>query len=132
LLDIFAAMLVAWIVIRIAVYILGHVLPPGAFLRSVLRSVALIAWIAVALHLTGLMTEVIEVLEAIGFNTPSKQRISLWLVVEGAAALAIALTVAMWVARITEGRVMAMDSVDHSTRVVVAKLVRVGAVFLAV
>jgi len=47
LLDIIAAALVAWIVIRIAVYILGLVLPAGAFLRAVVRTVAWIAWVAV-------------------------------------------------------------------------------------
>ena len=132
LLDILAAVLVAWIVIRIAVYVLGHVLPHGAMLRAVLRAVAWVAWIAVVLHVTGLLPEVIGTLDEIGFGTKGQQRISLWLVAQGVAALAITLTIALWFARITEGRVMAAQTVDLSTRVVVAKLVRVAAVFLAV
>ena len=133
LLDIITSVLVAWIVIRIAVYVLGHVLPAGAFLRVVLRTVAWIAWIAVVLHVTGLLPEVIQALDEIGIAVGAdKQRISLWLVAQGIAALALTLTVAMWVARITEGRVMAAQTVDMSTRVVVSKVVRVAAAFLAV
>ncbi len=133
LLDIIAAALVAWIVIRIAVYILGHVLPAGTFLRAVVRTVAWVAWVAVVLHVTGLLPEVIQALDEIGIAVGAdKQRISLWLVAQGIAALALTLTVAMWVARITEGRVMAAQTIDMSTRVVVSKLVRVAAAFLAV
>jgi small-conductance mechanosensitive channel len=132
LLDILASMLVAWIVIRIAVYILGHALPAGNFLRAMVRTVAWIAWIAVVLHVTGLLPEVIQGLDEIGFEIANKQRISLWLIAQGIAALAFTLTIAMWLARITEGRVMAAQTVDISTRVVVSKLVRVTAVFLAV
>jgi small-conductance mechanosensitive channel len=132
MLDILASVLVAWIAIRIAVYILGHVLPAGAFLRAVVRAVAWLAWIAVVLHVTGLLPEVIATLDGIGFTTGGKQRISVWLIAQGIAALALTLTVALWLARITEGRVMSTQSVDLSTRVVIAKLIRVAAVFLAV
>ena len=133
LLDILATALVAWIVIRLAVYVLGHVLPKGDFLRKVIRGVAWVAWIAVILQVTGLLPEVIQTLDEAGFTSSrSKQRYSLWLIMQGFVALAVALTVAFWVARITEGRVMAEQSVDMSTRVVVSKLVRIGAVFVAV
>ena len=133
LLDILVSVLVAWIAIRIAVYILGHILPQGAFLRSMVRSIGWIAWIGVVLHLTGLLPEVIEALNEVGFSTSGgKQRITLWLVMQALAALALTLTVALYAARITESRVMASESVDVSTRVVIAKLVRVAAVFLAI
>jgi small-conductance mechanosensitive channel len=133
LLDILATALIAWIVIRLAVYVLGHVLPKGDFLRKVIRFVAWIAWIAVVLQVTGLLPEVIQTLDEVGFtNTKSRQRYSVWLMLQGFVALAIALTLAFWIARITEGRVMAEESVSMSTRVVVSKLVRIGAVFAAI
>ena len=132
LLDILAAVLVAWIVIRIAVYILGHVLPHGTFLRAVVRTVAWIAWIAVVLHVTGLLPEVIQGLDEIGFQLGKDQRISLWLIAQGIAALAFTLAIAMWIARISEGRVMSAQTIDMSTRVVVSKLIRVTAFFFAV
>ena len=63
LLEILDTLLVAWIAIRLAVYVLGHILPPGAFLRSAVRLVAWVAWIAVVLQVTGLLGEVLEALD---------------------------------------------------------------------
>ena len=132
LLDILSTALVAWIVIRLAVYVLGHVLPQGEFLRKLIRTVAWVAWIAVLLQVTGLLPDVIRTLDEIGFSGKNNQRFSVWLLVQGGVALALALTIAFWVARITEGRVMAEQGLDMSTRVVVSKLVRIAAVFAAI
>jgi small-conductance mechanosensitive channel len=133
LLQIMQTLLVAWIVIRIAVYVLGHILPQGGFLRASIRAIAWIAWIAVALHITGLLPDVIAALDDIGVSVgKDKQRITLWLVLQALAALALALTLAAWISRITETRVLAAQNVEMSTRVVIAKLVRALALFIAV
>ena len=121
----------ALLVIRAAVYMLGHLLPEGAFLRNVVRAVAWIAWIAVVLHVTGLLPDVIGTLDDVGF-TVGKQKVSLWLAMKAVGALAIALTVALWLGRFTEGRVLAAESLQMSTRVVIAKLVRATAVLAAI
>ena len=133
LLDIAIALTVAMALIRLAVYVLGHVLPEGAFLRSVVRTIAYAAWIAVALHLVGLLTPTIEALDAAAITVgKDQQRISLLLVLQALAALALTLTVAMWVSRITESRVLAAESMEMSMRMVVTKIVRVAAFFLAI
>ena len=132
LLDILSIAFVAWVVIRLAVYVLGHVLPPGGFLRQVIRFVAWVAWVAVILQVTGLLPEVIGTLDDVGFSSKGGQRYSLWLLMQGFVALAVALTLAFWIARITEGRVMAEETISMSTRVVVSKLVRIGSVFAAI
>jgi small-conductance mechanosensitive channel len=124
-------LLVAWIVIRLAAFMLGHVLPEGSFLRASLRVVAWLAWIAVALHIVGLLGDVIGVLDDVDFSV-GKVRISLWLVMQGVGALALTLAVAAWISRITETRVMAAKHVEMSTRVVIAKVVRVATLFIAV
>lgn len=131
LLDIVLALITAFAAIRIAVYVLGHVLPQGAFLRSVIRFIAWVAWVAVALHVVGLLDETIEALDSAGV-TLGKQRISLLLVLQALGALGLTLTVAMWASRITESRVLAAQSVEMSTRMVVVKLLRVVAIFLAI
>jgi small-conductance mechanosensitive channel len=132
-LQIVQSLIVAWFVIRLAAYILGHVLPKGGFLHGSIRTISWIAWIAVALHITGLAPEVIRALEDVGFSAgKDKQRITLWLVLQAVAALALTLTLAAWVSRITESRVMTSHEMDMSTRVVISKLVRVTAIFLAV
>jgi small-conductance mechanosensitive channel len=133
LLDIVLALAIAMVLIRLAVYVLGIVLPKGAFLRSVVRGIAWIAWIAVALHLVGLLTPTVEALDSAAITMgKNQQRVSLLLVLQALAALALTLTVAMWVARITESRVLASESMEMSMRMVVTKIVRVAAFFLAI
>jgi small-conductance mechanosensitive channel len=133
LLDIALALVIAMLLIRLAVYVLGHILPHGAFLRSVVRGIAWIAWIAVALHLVGLLTPTMEALDNAAITLgKNQQRVSLLLVLQALAALALTLTVAMWVARITESRVLAADTVEMSMRMVITKIVRVAAFFLAI
>jgi small-conductance mechanosensitive channel len=132
LLEVLQTLIVAWVVIRIAAYVLSHILPQGSFLRASVRVISWIAWIAVALHLVGVLPEVVAALDDIGFSVGKGQRITLWLVLQGLAALALTLTLAAWLARITESRVLAAESVEMSTRVVVAKLIRICAIFVAV
>ena len=133
LLEIVDKLLLAWIAIRAAVYVLGHVLPAGGFLRSVLRIIATVAWVVVALQLTGLLGGVLEGLEDIGFNTGKDGgRVTLLLILKAVVALALTITIALWISRITESRVLAADSVRISTRMVVSKVVRVATLFIAV
>lgn len=133
LVNIAKSLLVALAVIRLAVYVLGHILPEGAFLRTVVRVIAWVAWIGVVLHATGLLPDVIAALNDVGFTVgASKQRVTLWLAMQAVAALAIALALTLWLGRITETRVLAAETLQMSTRIVIAKAVRAGAVLLAI
>jgi len=133
LLGIASALLVALLIIRVAVYILGRVLPSGAALRLAVRIIAAVAWIAVALHITGLLPDVLEALDDIGFTVGKQQsRVTLLLVLQALAAMAVTMTVAMWLARVTGGRVLAAKSVEMSTRVVVVKIINTVAIVVAV
>jgi small-conductance mechanosensitive channel len=133
LLSIAVSLLFAFLVIRVAVYILGHVIPKGAALNAVVRVIAWFAWIFVALHVTGLLPDVREGLDEIGFTMgKSDTRISLLVAIQALAAVAITLTVALWLARVTAGRVLAAQTVEMSTRVVVAKIINTVAIVLAV
>jgi small-conductance mechanosensitive channel len=76
---------------------------------------------------------VIAALDDVGFAVgKDRQRITLWLVMQALAALAVTLTLALWLGRITETRVLAAATVEMSTRIVIAKLVRAGALLAAV
>jgi small-conductance mechanosensitive channel len=133
MLDIAESLVFAWLAIRVAVYILGHVFPHGEALNRVIRTLAIVAWVAVALHVTGLLPEVLDALDSVGITLgKNKQRITPLLVMEALAALAITITLALWLSRITETRLMAEQSIQMSTRLVVTKIVRLAAVFLAI
>jgi small-conductance mechanosensitive channel len=76
---------------------------------------------------------VIDALNDVGFTLgKDKQRITLWLLLQGLAALVITLTVALWLGRITESRVLAAETIELSTRIVITKLVRAGALLVAI
>ena len=133
LLHIVTALMVALLLIRVAVYILGYVLPPGAALRLAIRAIAWVAWVGVALHVVGLLDDVMAALDDIGFSYgKDKTRVTLLVVLQALAAMAVTLTVAMWLARITGVRVLASDSMELSTRVVLVKIIKTAAVVIAV
>ncbi|MGE5093533.1 MAG: mechanosensitive ion channel domain-containing protein [Betaproteobacteria bacterium] len=133
MLEIAEALLFAWLAIRLAVYILGHVLPHGAFLQRVIRIFAIIAWIVVALHIMGLLDELIDAMDVVGITVgKNKQRVTPLLALQALGALALTITLALWLSRITETRLMAAQTVEMSTRIVLTKLVRVSALFLAI
>jgi small-conductance mechanosensitive channel len=133
LVNIVKSLLVALAAIRAAVYILGHILPEGAFLRIAVRAIAWIAWIAVVLHVTGLLPDVIAALDDVGITLgKGKQKVTLWVALQAIAALAITITVSLWLGRISETRVLAADTIEMSTRIVIAKLIRAGALLVAI
>jgi small-conductance mechanosensitive channel len=133
LLAIAVSLLFAFLAIRVAMYILGHVIPRGAALNAVVRVIAWIAWIVVALHVTGLLPEVREALDDVGFTMgKSNTRITLLVVIQALGAMVVTLTVALWLARVTGGRVLAAKTVEMSTRVVVVKIINTSAIVLAV
>jgi small-conductance mechanosensitive channel len=129
--DLAIALLAAFTIIRFAVYVLHHILPQGALLRGSERTIAIAVWSLVALHLTGILPEVREALDDIAF-TVGKQRISLLLVAQGLVSVAITLAISLWVARLIEGRVLAAESLELSTRVVITKLVQAVAFTFAI
>ena len=129
--DIAITLLVALAVIRLAVYVLRHILPEGAFLRGSERTIGIAMWVGVALHVTGILPELWEALDDIAFSI-GKQRVSLLVVMQGLVSLAVSLAVSLWVARVLGARILAAERVEMSTRVVLAKLVQAGAFFLAI
>ncbi len=132
-LDIFVSLLAAYAIIRSATYILGHVFPEGGFQHVVIRFITWLAWIGVVLHITGLLPEVLAALESVGFRFGKDSReITLLDVLKGVLAMFLTVTLALWLSRVTESRVLASESIALTTRVVITKVVRVLALLLAV
>src|SRR5260221_10684015 len=96
LLEIAVTLLCAYAAIRVAVYVLGHVIPEGGFQRIVIRIVSWTAWIVAILYVTGLLPDVAASLEAHGFTFgKNKSEITLLDLLKGAAALFLTLTFAL-------------------------------------
>jgi small-conductance mechanosensitive channel len=131
LLDVAVTLLLALAIIRFSVYVLRHILAEGAFLRGSERTLAWAIWGGVVLYVTGLLPGMLEALDAIEL-TLGKQRISLLLVITALVSVAVTLAISMWIARLIEGRVLANEAIEISTRAVIAKLVRAIAFFAAI
>ena len=109
--------------IRVAVYMLRHVFPNAEWVRKSERYIAALIWGALFLHLTGLLPELRQTLDDIGFDI-GKSRISLWLVLTGALSFAGTVMLSMWLGSFVEQRVMQAKDLDLSLRVVFTKIIR--------
>ncbi|MDR2000227.1 MAG: mechanosensitive ion channel [Zoogloeaceae bacterium] len=103
----------------------------GPWLESFERTFAVITWLVVVLHITGLLPELIELLDGIGFGT-GKQRLTLWLILEGAAMVLATLLLALWISSAIENRLMAASGLNSNLRIVFARLVKAALIVIAV
>ncbi len=133
LLEIAVTLLCAYAAIRVAAYVLGHVIPEGGSQRIVIRIVAWTAWIVAILYVTGLLPNVVDILEAHGFRFgKNKTEITLLDLLKGAAALFLTIAFALYLSRVTEDRVFAADHLDNTTKAVIAKVIRITMLFIAI
>ena len=121
LLDVAATLLLAMALIRMAIYAMRHTFAPSEWLRASERWISWMAWIGVAIHLTGLWPPLREILSDIGFTT-GKHQISLLLVLQGTLSVVVTLLVSLWLARVIENRLMRASSLQVNVRVMFAKL----------
>lgn len=121
LLNVAAALLLAMAIIRMSIYVMRHTFAPSAWLRASERWISWMAWIGVAVYLTGLWPYVREVLVDIGF-TVGKQKFSLLLMLQGTLSIIVTILVAMWLGSLIESRLMRATSLQVNLRVMFSKL----------
>ncbi len=98
--------------------------------RLLVRAVSIGLWIVLLLHLSGLLPELHESLDSVAV-TMGKQRMSLWTLLTGIAAVGITLLIALWVSSLLEARLM-RTSIDASLRLVFTRLLRSVVLVVAV
>lgn len=130
LLSIAVPLLVSLAVIRMVFFVLRHNFR-GPWLGSFERGFAFLAWVVVALHITGLLPELIDLLESIGFNA-GKQHLTLWLILQGIATVLATILVALWIAGAFEARLMAAPGLEPNLRVVLSRLAKAVLIVVAV
>ncbi|HEX4332923.1 MAG TPA: mechanosensitive ion channel domain-containing protein [Usitatibacter sp.] len=131
--EVVISLLVPYALIRLASYVLGLVLPEGGLQKALIRAVVWIAWIGVILHLVGLLPEVLEALDAHGVVLgKNAHEVTALDALKAVAALFLAFTIALWLSQVTETRVMASESMEITTKVVVGKVVRITAILVAI
>lgn len=116
-------LLLALTVLRFASQTLRYVFPPSGLLKLVEHTVTWIVLIGLALHLTGLLRDVLTVLDDISFSIGT-QRISLLLVLEGSLSVVVTVLIALSIGRLLENRIMRTEGLDYNLRLVFSKITR--------
>jgi small-conductance mechanosensitive channel len=117
LLDLAVPLLLSMALVRAAIYVLRHAFSPSSWLASSERFIATSIWLCLALYITDLAPHVIDALEGVVFPLGA-QRLNLWMVLQGIVTVFFTVVAALWVSGLVEARLMRMDGVDSSLRIV--------------
>ena len=132
LLNLAIPLLTSLLLIRFVMFVVRHTFSAAApWLAGFERGFALFVWSVVALHILGVLPELIELLEEVSF-TLGRSRLNLWVVLQGAGAVLAALLVALWLGGLIEARLLRAQSLDGNLRLVLARLTRALLAVIAV
>lgn len=131
LLNVAVPLLMSLALIRGLFYALRHAFPNGSLLVGFERLIAVLVWSVVALHILGVLPDVIDFLESTRFAI-GKQKISLWLVIQALFWIFLTLLMALWAASAIEAQLMRAETLHSSLRVVFARLSKALLLLLAV
>jgi len=131
LLSLAVPLLLSLAIIRIVFFVLRLGVRNVVWLASMEKVFAVLAWSVVALYITGLLPGVIDLFESVQF-TVGKQKLNLWLVLQGAGVLLATLLVALWIGGTIEARLMAASDLDSNLRVLFSRLSKAVLIVLAV
>lgn len=109
--------------VRGVVFVLRQAFPTAAWLTAWERIIATLVWGWLALYITDLAPHVIDGLEQIDFSF-GKQHINLWMVLRGLVTVSLTVIVALWVAGMLEARMMRVDTIDSSLRIVAVRVAK--------
>ena len=117
--------------VRFAVYLLRIAFTHSEWLDAFERSIATVIWIALALHLTGLLPEIVRGLSDVEFSA-GKHSLSLWTLLSAVFWVAVTVLMALWAGAAVETRMMRAQSLDSSLRAVFARLAKALLLLVAV
>jgi len=117
--------------IRFAVYLLRLGFSQARWLDAFERTIATVVWIALLLHLAGLLPEIVRWLSEVQLAV-GKHDLSLWILLNAAFWVAMTLLLALWAGAALEARLMRTESLHSSLRAVFARLGKVVLLVAAV
>lgn len=128
-------LIASFALIRLAFYILRRIFarrgPAGSFLQTFEKVFAVLVWFGVALYIMGLWPELLKTLEDTVIPI-GKNKVSLLAIAQAAVFVAITLVLALWVGAVLEDRLMRVESMHSSLRVVMGRMGRAVLIFVAV
>lgn len=126
-----STLLLAMAIIRLAVYAIRYIIAPGGLLKTLENSLSGTIWIVLALHLSGLLPQILQILEDVRFKV-GKYPLDLLLVIQAIFTIVITIFIALWISRLIENKVMRAEQLNVNVRVVMTKLLRILLLFIAV
>jgi small-conductance mechanosensitive channel len=117
--------------IRFAVYLLRLGIRQTGWIDAFERSIATLVWAAVALHLTGLLPEIVRWLSEVELKAGA-HKVSLMTVLSAAFWVAITVLLALWAGAALEARLLRAEALHMSLRVVFARIGRTLLIVVAV
>jgi small-conductance mechanosensitive channel len=130
LLQLASRLFLAMAVIRLIVYLLRYLFSPGGWLKTLESIIGWSVWGVLALHLTGVLPQIIQGLADMRFNI-GKNPVNLLLVLQALLTVVITIFIALWLSRIIENKLMRAEQVNVNLRVVLSKLIRIVLLFIA-
>lgn len=125
----------AFMLIRLSFYLLRRIFANRGMVSSGLiafeKFIAIVIWLGFALYITGLWPDLVDGLAStiIPFG---RYKVSLLTILQAIASVAVTLMFALWAGALLEQRLMRLDSVHSSLRVVMARMARALFVLIAV
>lgn len=116
--------------IRLIVYFMRYLFT-GAWLKTVENVAAWTIWGLLALHLTGLLPQIMQSLADVQFSI-GKNPVNLLLIIQGLFTIVITIFVALWISRLFENKLMRTEQMNVNMRVVLTKLIRILLLFVAI
>ncbi|MDE2365569.1 MAG: mechanosensitive ion channel [Betaproteobacteria bacterium] len=131
LLNVAIPLLFALALIRVIVYALRRVFSAQEWLHPWERIIGWVVWIGLALHVTGLLPEILALLDDISIHI-GKHRLSVLLIVQGTLAFTASMLLALWLASSLEARIMGSRAFDINQRVILSKISRAVLIIVGV
>jgi small-conductance mechanosensitive channel len=103
--------------VRGVVFVLRQAFPRATWLTTWERIIATLVWGWLALYITDLAPYFIDSLEQVEFAI-GKQRVDLWQISHGLITVFLTVVLALWIAGLIESRLMRVDTLDSSLRIV--------------
>ncbi|MFP5390210.1 MAG: mechanosensitive ion channel family protein [Gammaproteobacteria bacterium] len=114
-------------VIRIAFFLLRRIFarhsPVGAAILTFEKIFAILVWLGVALYITGMWPDILDFLDDTLIPL-GKHKVSLAAILQAAVSVVILLMLALWAGAALEERLMGVQGVHSSLRVVLARMSR--------
>ena len=123
MLTIAMALLASLVVIRTVVLLIRQTFGPDSVMASFERTISVVVWLVVALHILDLLPLLVDALEEAAIPL-GKQRLSVLQILTSVVTVWLAWTVALWASRALDSKLTHTKGIDEAGRAVVSRIAK--------